>query len=636
MRKVFFGLALCIFFQGSSQEERPIGVNLTDLSPFGTVWIYTNALKQSSGWLVRNANDEADPVNGSSELRAELFEAFDSVGYPLEVPFQSNHPQTMGKTLEVSCLVLNGQPAPYFYPSGNYLLIYEGQGSIVVQGDIDGGAMIFNVGGTYEVPVSNPTSLGLELIITSSLEADPVRNVQLIFPEYVDNYSSEKFRSDFIELVQSFDVLRFMKPLRVENNTVVDWSDRTTSYSFSYYLDVENQVLPGMPYSEIIELSNLTGTDPWICVPHMASDEYVDSLALLFHDNLEEERRVYVEYSNEAWNPAYPEKWQYMLDQGVLLNLATSTNEELAELEAIHRFYTKRSFEIFQIFNDTYLNADRVVRVHATQSDPFVADLIFDAYNLPSVNPNNLMPDAVAIASYIGVSMFDDFQVQNLEVCDHTAQELLDTLRMRINNEMIGLLERYATLSNERGIDLFAYEGGQHVTELNFQPMESCAEELVATMNRLPEMEDFFCEVFETWYETLDGELFMIFNLAERPDPFGSFGIFESQFQEVTTSNKWSGVERCGLFSVPLAVDPGKADILLFPNPTNGMISIRFQQRGEGEIRLLNLAGQLIYKRNVKDAEEIRINQPELVPGIYLIEWRTKVDIIRRKIKVQK
>ncbi len=579
-----------------AQEERPIGANLTDLSPFGTLWIYTNSLKQSTGWLIRNSNDLSDPINGSSELTAQLNEAFNSDGYPLEVPFQFDHPETQGKSLEVSCLVLNGQPEPYLYPSGNYLLIFDGDGTLAIQGDVDGEYQEFSEAGEHTIPVSNPSTLGLELIITSSSSSNPIRNVRLIFPEYIDTYQEEKFRSDFIELASNFDVLRFMKPTRVEHNTVENWQDRPRTTSFSYYLDVEDQVLVGMPWEDVIEFSNQTDIDPWVCVPHMATDEYITSLATLFHADMEPERTLYLEYSNETWNPSYPQKWQYILDQGNMRNLGTSNNQELAEQQAIHRYATLRSLEVFNLFYQVY-DDDRSIRtILGTQSDPFVADLVFEALELPEVNPLGLRPDAIAIASYIGVSMFDDFAEQNLDVCDHSAQDLLDTLIARVEPEMINFLERYNELTSATGIDLYAYEGGQHVTEINFQPMSTCAENLVAEMNRLPEMEAFFCRLLDTWYEQLDGELFMIFNLAERPDSFGAFGLLESQWQSTLESAKWNGVRNCALESaLGLTFNTSKIEVAIYPNPAKDRMTIINTSSSYWNFRLLNLLGQEVY-----------------------------------------
>jgi len=51
-------------------------------------------------------------------------------------------------------------------------------------------------------------------------------------------------------------------------------------------------------------LCNAVDADMYVCVPFLATDAYVDSLANLLKNMLEPERKIYVEYSNELWNGA--------------------------------------------------------------------------------------------------------------------------------------------------------------------------------------------------------------------------------------------------------------------------------------------------------------------------------------------
>lgn len=604
-------------------QERPIGISMTDLSPTGTLWIYTNALKQSSGWLIENANDENDPINLSVEHTHPLQAgSFDNNGYPLQVPFStSGYEATDSKSLQASCLVLNNQPSPWFYPSGDYLLLFEGTGQVNVSGDVDGEFSAYTVAGEHVVPVNNPTSLGLVLTISASSASDPIRNVRLIFPDYVDHYQTEKFRQDVVDLVQPFHVLRYVKPSRTENNTIEEWADRTQLSQFSYYFDVENAILTGMPYEDIIEFSNLAQISPWISVPYRANDNYMQNLAQLINTHLDESLNLYLEYTNEAWNPSFPLTRAYMLEQGNAQNLATSTHPEVAEFEAIHRFYSKRMFEMFSIFEHNLDHTDRLIKVHGAQSDPFAADLVLEAYGLETVNPNDQRPDAIAPASYIGVYMFNDLADQGLNVCDHSAHDLLDTLRAKVGWEMAEMLTRYAEITEELGVDLFAYEGGQHVTEINFQAMEPCAQDLVDEMNKLPEIEDFICELFDTWYQTYDGELFMYFNLAEAPDAFGAFGVLESQWQSSSESQKWQGLENCVFEGVATSVAPNTTNdqIKIYPNPVKDQIQIRHTESIQS-IAIYNLIGVAYLNIENVNLSYKALDIKELGPGQYFVK----------------
>ncbi len=627
--KAFVLLLLVGNSQFSVAQDRPLGVNLTDVSPFGTLWYYTNALKQSSGWLVYDANNETDGINLSSELTAEIrTQHYDQNGYPLQVPFQSDlHPDLIGKSLITSCLVLNGQPEPYLYPAGIYLLSFEGTGVMAIRGDVDEEYMEFDMADEYQISVSTPTSTGLQFFILSSDPGDPIRNIELIFPGYHGQGEVLKFQESFLDLASGFDVLRFMKPLKSENNTIVDFGERSTADDFSYFLDVENAVLPGMPYEDVVEVSNITGTDPWITIPYLASDDYVRAAAELFNE-LDRERRLHVEYSNETWNPAYPETRAYMLEMGA--ELAKSDIPEVAEFEAIHWYHARRSLEIWQIFEETLDENARLVRVHGSQSDPFTADLVRDAYESDIINPEGQQPDMVAIASYIGVTLFDDLRDQNINICDHTPQQLLDTLMSRIDPELNEMVSRFRDLFGSSAIEVVAYEGGQHVTELNFQPMTPCAEALVAEMNQLPGMTSFFCELLDTWYEEYDGGLFNVFNLAERADAFGSFGLLQSQWQDVTTSPKWEGVFNC-VEEEPLTIEANDF-ALFYPNPAFGKLNIRTST--SCKYQLLSLTGSIVQTGNLLEGEQ-SINLDHISSGIYIFKVDAQQGTITSRISIK-
>lgn len=621
-------IALCLTYHSYSQD-RSLGVNLTDVSPFGTLWYYTNALKQSTGWLVYHQDEEGDPINLSSELTAGLrSDYFDQTGYPMQIPFQVDaQPELEGKSLIVSCLVLNGQPEPYLYPEGIYQLSFEGTGVIAIQGDVDGEYMEVAVADSYPVPISRPTTTGLQLFILESDPGDPIRNVELIFPGYHEQPEAPKYQKAFLDLAEQFEVLRFMKPLKSENNTIVNFEDRSTTQDFSYFLDVENEILPGMPYEDVVEISNLTGVDPWITIPYLASDAYVRAAATLFN-SLDADRQLYVEYSNETWNPAYPATRAYMLQMGE--GLVTTDIPEVAEFEAIHRYHALRSLEIWEIFEEVLSESARLVRVHGSQSDPFTADLVRDAYASDLVNPEGRQPDVIAIAAYIGVTLFDDLRAQNINICDHTPQQLLDTLVNRIDPELNEMVSRFRDLFGSSAIEVVAYEGGQHVTELNFQPMEPCAASLVAEMNQLPGMNAFFCQLLDTWYGAYNGGLFNVFNLAERPDAFGAFGLLESQWQNTASSPKWEGVMNC---ESELLLNSNKEKAMeIYPNPAAGSFTVHTHFAGTYEF--MSLSGRIVKQGRLELGEELVVLD-QVSPGIYLMKLHSSSGIFIEKVIVR-
>ena len=56
----------------------------------------------------------------------------------------------------------------------------------------------------------------------------------------------------------------------------------------------------GVPVEHLLLLANILGADPWLSMPHTASDDYIRSFAELALATLRSDVTVYVEHSNEA------------------------------------------------------------------------------------------------------------------------------------------------------------------------------------------------------------------------------------------------------------------------------------------------------------------------------------------------
>ena len=125
-----------------------------------------------------------------------------------------------------------------------------------------------------------------------------VRNIKLMRPieagSSVSHDVGETFDRQLIKLLKRFDVVRYMDVIGTNGSLEVEWSKRK----------LPTQLQGGvMAWEYVVQLSNETGTDPWVIVPHQATDNYVTELAKLFRDQpLDPERKLYVEYSNEVWN----------------------------------------------------------------------------------------------------------------------------------------------------------------------------------------------------------------------------------------------------------------------------------------------------------------------------------------------
>lgn len=177
-------------------------------------------------------------------------------------------------------------------PGDTYVLLYDGTGTVTVQGAVGG---IGSTPGRVQFQVTSTDIVFFR--IESSQASDPVRNIRVLrlADEFAD-LDAEPFYAGFLEKIAPFGTLRFMDWGATNHNPVSHWDERTPVSYFTYATP------QGVPYAVMIQLANQTKKDVWICVPHAADSNYIAQMATLFRDQLDADRTIYVEYSNEVWN----------------------------------------------------------------------------------------------------------------------------------------------------------------------------------------------------------------------------------------------------------------------------------------------------------------------------------------------
>jgi hypothetical protein len=273
----------------------------------------------------------------------------------------------------------------------------------------------------------------------------------------------------------------------------------------------------------MIELANVQGANPWFCMPHRASDDFVRQFAALVKKQLKPSLKVYIEYSNECWNGMFQQA-TYCREQGKKFRL--SKNDYEAQL----RYHSQRAVEIFKIWEKEFGGRKRLVRVLGAQAaNPWTGTTVMDwkdAYK---------NADAIAIAPYFGSEFGDPKSADKM--ASLSVDELLQACRRSIR-EREKSTRRFADEARKRHLRLIAYEGGQHLVGVRGAENNERLTKLFHAANRAAAMKEVYLEDLKAWKEC-GGGLFCVFSSLGGYSKWGSWGILESEKQAPDTSPKY-------------------------------------------------------------------------------------------------
>ncbi|ETW94539.1 MAG: hypothetical protein ETSY1_34420 [Candidatus Entotheonella factor] len=480
---------------------------------------------RASEWIPHNLSFHV-PWNTGVEV------PMSASGYPLEIPYDPDgdgpiEPQVV-KTIFYEGL--NGH-----YPAGMYTLMFEGTGALRLR---TGSAVHdFDQAGQYPVEVI-PGDSGIILQISRSDRNDPIREIRFIMPGHAETYETQPFYPPFLERLSRFEVVRYMNAKRINYFTCDDplVSPRSAACTASW----ANRVQPGtvsqvtqrgLAWEHLIDISNAADAEPWLTVPHPADDDYIRGLAELVKARLAPHHRVYLEYSNEVWNGQF-NAFYYVQNVGLQQGLDT------VAWSAGRAYTVKRSIEIFEIFMDVFgEEADRIVKIIPSQAaTAWMSDWMMNNTLDPQLNPNALEIDAVAIAGYFSPSAAE-FEAMQQQTEAYTVDDVLDMVQRNVDAEP-ALIATHKAVADEYGVQLFAYEGGQHIVGSGAATGNQALTDLFVAANRHLHMYGLYQQYLQNWYDA-GGALFMPFDFTSTPGKFGSWGHLEWQDQPVDEAYKY-------------------------------------------------------------------------------------------------
>lgn len=351
---------------------------------------------------------------------------------------------------------------------------------------------------TYNV--TTPSNAGLYIVISRTEPADPVRNISLRLPNYAD--TTEAFESEFfLARLAPYDYLRFMNWGATNNSQLQHWSDRPRVGDMFYGGE------KGVPYELMIELCNQTQKDMWICVPHLATDDYVKQLAKLIHDTLDDGLMVYVEYSNEVWNGIFAQS-SHALTMGNNLGLS-QPNDDDQRVRA--RYTAHRSMEIFDIFEARFGGIDRIIRVLPGQGEnEWYAEALLTHDNAYQA------ADVYAITNYFNDGVIDE------AVTNEWYKSSNYTAAFNYLDNQLRAKTTYAdvALAQSLGMHVITYEGGPHIDPQWKYKNNTEYNSILAFcegMNAHPRMYDTYNIMLDFWFNTSGAEAHTSFVHAGSP-----------------------------------------------------------------------------------------------------------------------
>jgi hypothetical protein len=285
----------------------------------------------------------------------------------------------------------------------------------------------------------------------------------------------------------------------------------------------------GVPLEVMVSLCNEVGADLWYCIPHAADEDYMRRSCELIRDTLDPTLRLHLEYSNEVWNWIMPQT-RWASQQGIANGYASN----VAHL----RTYSERVIEVMDIASEVFKShPERLVRVIASQSgNPWVGSQVAD---WPVSDPAYNHVDALAVAPYFGGSFGTNAHVAN--TLTMSVEQLLVACEQDSITRHADLTRSNAATAEARGLELVAYEGGQHLVGVSGNENNNELTALFVATNRHPDMRDIYLNDLRRW-DAEGGKLFMAFTHVYETSKWGAWGMLESLYQDRNTAYKWLGV----------------------------------------------------------------------------------------------
>jgi hypothetical protein len=490
--------------------ESPLGMNLNGIAYYSSEQPFMNVFVTNGGWITQSEH--------TWDTQEEQYLQLDANGYPKTLAAAASDPHSPQLFASVG-VVLDRVPAPFLFPGGRYVVLYDGEGTLTYGIDA---RLVSSSAGRDVIDVVPTDTDGIYVQITAT---DPrhngnyIRNIRVVSEQNLTAFEAgQLFDPTFLQMLARFRVLRFMDWLDTNDLRSASWSDRPGPDYYSW--------TNGVPLEVIVKLANAESADAWLNVPTNANDDYVQRMAALVHARLGTTQKVYLEYSNEVWNTAFIQ-YRYAVGRGRQLWPDRPSGDNGYEWN--RNWYGMHSAHVCEIWKSTWgADSGRVICVLGAQAGySYSAKEALDCPYWTAGAPCSKHGfDAVAIAPYFGDR---DLPADWAAAPDGGLSLLFASLTPPNGSwfkNVAGDETSYATLAAQYHLHLVAYEGGQGFIGGSQGP----AGKLFMAANRDPRMGTAYTDYLRQW-KANGGQLFVLFNDIGSYGQYGEWGALESLMQ---------------------------------------------------------------------------------------------------------
>ena len=431
-------------------------------------------------------------------------------------------------------------------PAGLYTVLYKGEGKLSYGVDAK---LVSHTQGKDIIRIKPGKNgrISASIIINKSNPRNYLREIRILLPggicmgnafkrvaearqcrngkflAFEQHHERIIFNPDYLNFMKDFKVIRFMNMSGITRNDLSSWNKRPTVSQATWG---GKEGVRGIPLEIMVELANQIGADPWFNLPHKANDHFVINYARYVKKHLNPSLKPYIEYTNEAWNGIFSQH-HYMVNMGQKLKLDKN------KYTAGSKFFSKRSVEIFKIWENVYGANKNIVRVMgAFTTNKRLSETLLsykDAYKYT---------DALAIAPYFYINQKETHRIRSV---DSVFRKLTSVKNPYSIPNILKFVKSQSKIAKKYKVSLIAYEGGQHLVAYKTHTVREGPNRYLIYANKDKRMAELYYDFLQGWKNN-GGELFVAFSAPRLYTWIGSWGIKEYITQPAKEAPKYQAL----------------------------------------------------------------------------------------------